>query len=140
VLIQRRRAHLDQPLVRPRLRRAHFEHLALHAQLIARPHRARPAQFVEPCPDHATSGFEIALDEEPHRGCGRMPAARCEAAEHSAARGRLVEVKRLRIEFRGESHDPILLDPNPRGAAESLSGLEIFQIASGHSSTSLTIR
>lgn len=69
-----------------------------------------------------------------------MPTDRCEAAEHSAARGRLVEMKRLRIEFRGESHDPIFLDPNPRGAAESLSSLEIFHIASGHSSTSLTIR
>jgi hypothetical protein len=65
------------------------------------PGRTGPAEFVEPCPDDAAGRLEIALEEEPHHGGGRMPTARCEAAEHSAARGRLVEMKRLGIELRG---------------------------------------
>jgi hypothetical protein len=44
----------------------------------------------------------------------------------------LVEMKRLGVELCCKRHDPVLLDPDPCGATESLSGLEIFQIIATH--------
>src|SRR5882762_4172883 len=66
VLVQRRRAQLDQALVRTRLRRPHFEHFALEMQLIPGTHGARPAELVEAGADDAAGGPQFALDQEPH--------------------------------------------------------------------------
>src|SRR5262245_42941576 len=67
VLIARRVAHLDQPLVRTRLRGANLEDLALDREFVARAYRARPAEFLEAEPDDAAGGLELALDEKAHR-------------------------------------------------------------------------
>ncbi len=45
VLVQRCRPHLDQALVRTRLRRPHLEDFALDTQLIPGPHGQRPAEI-----------------------------------------------------------------------------------------------
>src|SRR3989475_11702181 len=52
VLVQRRRSHLDPPLVRTRLRRPHLEHFTLDAQLIPRTHGPWPAAFVKTSADN----------------------------------------------------------------------------------------
>src|SRR5207249_2778160 len=82
--------------------------------------------------DHAGRGLELALDQEPHGERGGVPAACRQAAEYRAARGRLVEMEGLRIEFGGEALDPLLLDPQTPGS-EFLSCSEIFEVTHGHS-------
>src|SRR5271163_3419641 len=67
VLVEGGGAHLDETLRRARLRRPHLQHLAFDMQLVARPHRMRPAELLEPGADDAARGREIALDQKPHR-------------------------------------------------------------------------
>src|SRR5262245_47516245 len=66
ILIERGRPHLDQPLLGARPRWTHLDDLALDAQLIARAHRVRPAEFIEARADDAAGGLELTLDQEPH--------------------------------------------------------------------------
>src|ERR1041385_8473975 len=53
VLVERSGLPLDQPLPGTRLRRPHLHHLDLEMQLVARPHRPRPAELVEARADDA---------------------------------------------------------------------------------------
>jgi hypothetical protein len=39
-----------------------------------------------------------------------MPTARCQTVKYRALRGRGVEMKGLRIEFRSKAFDPLLVD------------------------------
>ena len=54
VLIQRRRSHREQSLVRMRLRRPHLENFALDAQRIPRTHGPWPAARLNAGTDNAT--------------------------------------------------------------------------------------
>src|SRR5262245_56001405 len=131
-LIQRRRAHLEEALVRPRLRWPHLENLTFDAQLIAGSYRTRPAQFFEPRADHAAGGLEVAVDQKPHRcRCG-MPTARGEAAEERSAGFLFVEMKRLRIEFGSERLDAFGIDTNTSRACVTLPDFEVFQVVDIH--------
>src|ERR1700738_1858913 len=76
VLVQGRRPHLDQPLVRAGLRRPYLQDFALDAQLVPGPHRQRPTQLLEARADDTARGLEIALDHQPPRQRSRVPAAR----------------------------------------------------------------
>jgi hypothetical protein len=127
-LVERRGAQLHHALLGARLRRAHLEDLGLDVQLVARAHRPRPAELVEPGPDDTARGLEVALDQEPHGHRRRVPAARREPAEERRRRRGVVQVKRLRIELGGEALDPLFLDAQRR-RAEFLPDGEIFQIA-----------
>src|SRR3954467_2222390 len=127
LLVARSRAHLDESLVRPRLRRPHLEHLGFHGELVARPHGQRPAEFVEAGADDAPGRLEVALHQEAHGHRRGVPAARGKPAEDRAPRGLLVLVERLRIEFRREAFDALALDAQaPR--AVFLSGCEVLEI------------
>src|SRR6266568_1937191 len=85
VLVQRRRPHRDQPLVRSRLRWSDLQHFALDAQLIPRTHGPWPAARIKAGTDNAASGREIALDQEPHGDRGGVPTASCQSAEERVA-------------------------------------------------------
>src|SRR5205814_3498221 len=54
-------------------RSPHLEDLALDAQLIPGSHGSWPAELVSPGAHDAASGFEVALDQEPHGDRGRVP-------------------------------------------------------------------
>src|SRR5207248_2311961 len=131
LLVARRRAHLDETLVWPRLRRPHLEHLDVEIQLIVRPHGQRPAKFVEARADDAARGLELALHEEPHGHRRGMPAARRLAAEDRAARRVAIEVERLRVEFRREGLDALLIYAQAPRAVD-LAGGEVLEIFASH--------
>jgi hypothetical protein len=50
-------------LVPSGLRSPHFKHLALDAQLIARPNWSWPAEVIEAGADDSAGGFEFAFDQ-----------------------------------------------------------------------------
>jgi hypothetical protein len=56
-----------------------------------------------------------------------MPPARGQPAEHGGLSGRLIEMKRLRIELRGERFDSLFIHPIGVGR-EPLADVQIFQI------------
>src|SRR6516162_2163335 len=58
VLVERRRANLDDALGWPRLRRSDLEHFTFDAELIAGADRLGPAKLVEPRADDAAGGLE----------------------------------------------------------------------------------
>src|SRR6476620_8884358 len=117
MLVQRRGPHLDQPAVGPGLRRPHLEHLRLDMQLVAWPHRTRPAQLLEPEAQNAPGRPQVTLDQHPHGRSRGMPTACRQASENTATRGYLVEVEGLWVELRGEAHDSLLVDSQPLGRA-----------------------
>jgi len=127
VLVQRRRSHLEQPLVRTRLRRPYLEHFALDAQRIPRTHGPWPAAFLNASTDNAASRREIALDQEPHGDRGGVPPAGGQSAEYGVARRLLVEVEGLWIEGGGKGLDLRCIDTQPPGA-ERLPHSKIFEI------------
>src|SRR5712691_6127853 len=135
VLVQRRRPHLDQPLVQTRLRRPHLEHFALDAQRIPRTHGPWPAALLKAGANEAASGCEIALDQEPHGDRGGVPPAGCQSAEYRVARHLLVEMAGLWIEGGGKGRDLLCVDPQPPGAARVRHGT-IVEIALSHGSLS----
>src|SRR3989449_3362793 len=73
ILVERRRSHLDQPLIWTRPRWPHLEDLALGPQLISRPHRPWPAELVGAGAHDAAGGVEVAFDQEPHGDGGGVP-------------------------------------------------------------------
>src|SRR5678815_3952840 len=123
------RDSLHQADVRARFRRAHLEDLAFDAQLVARPHRQRPAELVEPGADDAAGGPQVARHQQLHGHGGGVPAARRETAEYRALRGCVVQVERLRVELGGEALDPLGVDAQAPGAAEFLTDREILEVA-----------
>ena len=60
-----------------------------------------------------------------------MPAGGGEPAQHGAARGFLVEMHRLRVEFRRESHD-LLVGDEARSVFGNGAWREIFPIKCRH--------
>src|SRR5262245_55420331 len=130
-MVQRRRPDLDQSLIRARFRRPHVEDFAFDMQFIARPHRARPAEFVEADPDDAAGGLEFALHQEPHGDRRSMPAARRQPAEHRALGRLLVEMKGLRIEFGRKGHDPCRIE-HSAARTINLPGGEVLEISPVH--------
>src|SRR6267378_3505333 len=95
VLVERRRSHLDQPLIGTRPRGPHLENLALGAQRISRPNRPWPAELVGAGAHDAAGGFEVAVDQEPHGDGGRMPTTGGQSSEDCVAGGFLVGMERL---------------------------------------------
>jgi hypothetical protein len=59
----------------------HLEDFALDAQLIARPHRTRPADLIEAGPYDPAYGLEFAFNQEAHGDHSGMPTARGQTAE-----------------------------------------------------------
>src|SRR5437660_8242853 len=110
VLVQRRRSHLEQSLVRPRSGRPHLEHFTLDAQLVPGPHGPGPTELVEAGADDPPGGLQIAFDQQPHGDRGGVPTARSQSAEARVARNRLGEMERLRIELGGEGFDPLRVE------------------------------
>src|SRR6266446_5073411 len=135
VLIQRRRSHLEQPLVWTRLRRPHLEHFALDAQRIPRTHGPWPAALLNAGTNNAARRREIALDQEPHGDRGGVPPAGGQSAEDGVTRRCLIEMEGLWIEGGGKSGDLLRIDPQPPGA-ERLPHGKIFEIALSHGSVS----
>src|SRR5262245_42631335 len=97
-------------------------------QLVSWPHRPRPAHFVESGADDAARGIELAFHEKAHGHRRGMPAARSQSPEERVAGAVLVQMKGLRIEFRGEGLDARGLDRKP-ARAEFLSRLKILEIS-----------
>src|SRR6266446_1159805 len=131
VLVERRRSHLDQPLIGTRPRGPHLENLALGAQLISRPHRPWPAELVSAGAHDATGGFEVAVDQEPHGDGGGVPTAGDQSSEDRVAGGFLVGMERLRIELGAECLDSLLVDPQPTGA-KGLPDGKVFEESPNH--------
>src|SRR6266851_6931336 len=131
VLVQRRRPHLDQPLVRTRLRWSNLEHFALDAQLIPRTHGPWPAARIKAGTDNAASGCKIALDQESHGDRGGMPTAGCQSVEERVTRGLFVEMEGLRIKGSSEGLELLRVDPQPP-RAEPLPHGKVFEIALSH--------
>src|SRR6266849_3634599 len=87
VLVEGRRSHLDQSLIWTRPRRPYLEHFVLDMQLIPGSHGPWPAEFVEAGAHDAAGGFEVTLDQPPHRDRGGVPTAGGQPAEYRVARG-----------------------------------------------------
>src|SRR6185369_15579506 len=66
VLIEGGGANLDHALVRAGFGCAHADDLARDMQFIAGPHRARPAQLVEPRANETSGGLHVAVNQQPH--------------------------------------------------------------------------
>src|SRR5258708_2391605 len=113
VLVQGGRSELDQALLRTRLRRSHLDHLALDAQLVTGAHWPGPAALVEASADDAASRLEFGLNQQPHRHGSSVPTAGGQSPENRAARPRLVEVERLRVELGREPEGPFPVDAQP---------------------------
>src|SRR6059036_1582818 len=131
VLVERRRSHLDQSLIWTGPRGPHLEDLALDAQLIPGSHGSWPAELVSPGAHDAASGFEVALDQEPHGDRGRVPTTGGQPSEDRVARGFLVEMERLRIELGAECLDSLRVNPHPTGA-KGLPGGKVFEESPNH--------
>src|SRR5262249_54270425 len=85
--------------------------------------------------DDAADRLELALDQEPHRERGGVPAARGEALEDRGARGRFVQMERLRIELCGEGLDLLYID-GEAARSEGLANRVIFEVLPTHRSRS----
>ena len=72
---------------------------------VARPHRTRPAHLLNAGADDTACERQSAFNQELHRDRDGVPSARGETLEEGPGRGRLVEVKGLRIELSGEGFD-----------------------------------
>src|SRR5215472_12280521 len=116
---------------RARLGWPHLDHLVLNTQLIAGAHWVRPAKFVEAGAHDATSGLELALDQEPHGERRRVPTARRQSAEDAVTGGIVIEMERLRIELGSEALDPITLDADVTGTVGLADG-KILEVPRGH--------
>ena len=87
------------------------EHFRLYMQVIARPHRFRPPAL-EAQANHPADGLEVAFDQQLHGDGGRVPAACRKPLEHRRARGLVVQMERLGIEFGRELFDLVRGDPD----------------------------
>jgi hypothetical protein len=79
----------------------------------------------------AASGLQIAVDQESHRDRSGVPAACGETSKYRVNGGSFVEVKRLRIEFRGKALDAVRIDADAPGS-EGLSRVKVLQVRLGH--------
>ena len=104
------------------------KNLAFDVQFVTRPHRPGPAELIEAEADNTARWLQLAIDQETHGHSGRVPAAGCEPGEDGAGRRRLIEMKRLRIEFRGKGLDALLVDPQS-SRSEGLAGRVVFEIS-----------
>src|ERR1700674_4591321 len=86
VLVERRRSHLDQSLLRTRPRRPYFEDLALYTQLISGSHGPWPAEFVEARAHDAAGGFDVALDQQSRGDRGGVQTAGGQSPEYCGTR------------------------------------------------------
>jgi hypothetical protein len=100
-------------------------------QFISGAHRPWPAELVESGADDAAGGFEVTLDHELHRNCRGVPAARCQSAEDRVARGLVVEVKGLRVEFGGEAPNLVHVDSR-HSRCEGQPRDEVLEIPDSH--------
>src|SRR5439155_22816081 len=89
--------------------------------------RFQPVQLAADA-ENPAGWAEIAGDAQPHGQCGGVPAACRQALEQRVARGVVVEMERLRIEFGGKRLDRILVDAQAR-RREFLADREILEIA-----------
>src|SRR5687768_16340094 len=131
VLIQRCCPDLDDSLVRTRLRGSNLEHFAFDMKLIAWPNRSWPAELVKAGTDDAAGGFEIAVDQEPHRDRRRVPAACGETSKDRSGRSSLVEMKRLGIELGSKALDVRRIDVDAAGP-KGLPRFKIFEVSLSH--------
>ena len=81
-----------------------------------------------PAPIEPPANLDLAIDDQPHREGGRVPAAGDQAAEEGRRGRRLVEVEGLRVELGGERLDLVRIDRDGP-APECLAHGEVFQIA-----------
>jgi hypothetical protein len=82
-------------------------------QLVTGVHWQGPAALVEASTNEATSRLEFGLNQQPHRHGSSVPAAGSELTENRAARCRLIEMERLRIELGSEREGPFPIDASP---------------------------
>lgn len=132
VLVQRRCAQFDKPLLWTRFRRPNLQHFTFHTQLITRPNRTWPAQFIKTCTDDATSRLELAIHKQPHRDSSSMPTTRSQPPEYRSARSAFLKVKCLRIELGGKGLEPSLLNADSRITAESLARHKVVKVIGDH--------
>lgn len=137
--VECRGPHFDQPLFGVGLRRTDFQHFDFEMQFIFRSYRPRPSELVEAGSHDTTRWLELALHQEPHRKCRRVPAARRKSLKDRVARGLFVEVERLRIEFLSKFLDSLCLDPRTAGA-KGLAHGEVFKNARSFAISSGTWR
>lgn len=103
-----------------------LEDLAFHPQSISRPRWFGPCQLAAE-PDDPVAQRQSSGDHKPDGDCGGMSPTRGQPAEHGGLSGRLIEMKRLRIELGGERFDSLFIDPIGVGR-EPLADVQIFQI------------
>src|SRR4029077_12005249 len=96
--------------------------------------RARPAELVEAKPDNAAGGLKLAVDQEPHGECRRVPAARRETRTDGPSRGRVIEMERLRVVLGRKCLGARLLDAQPRRAI-GLPDRGVLQVVRAHTRT-----
>src|SRR5207302_5433323 len=93
---------LHQPDARAGARSAGGEHGAPVDERVARAHRIRPANIVEPGRAQALAAIEVAVAHQAHADRAGVPAAGDQAAEKARLGGRRIDVERLRIEAPAE--------------------------------------
>jgi hypothetical protein len=103
-----------------------LRHLDIEREIVSRPKRRQPAQFVDTGRAQRRGAADIAVEHHPHHDRAKMPAGSREAVEHRARRCLFVEVHRLRIELGGKSEDLLARDAARSECAE-MAGRKIFK-------------
>jgi hypothetical protein len=88
--------------------------------------RLRPGEFAAGTND-STDERQPAVHQQPHGDCGRVPAARRQAAEQRVFGGVLVHVERLGIELPGKGFDLRLVN-DVRSTGEVLAHMQVVEI------------
>ena len=119
-----------------RSRRGQLDHLPFEMERVAWPYRLHPAQFVHARPEQGMRPKRPAGGGELHGDRRGMPS-RCGESSEDGVLGRLfVEVKRLRIEFRGKAQD-VFLRHRYLAALEAHAELQIVEPFNRHTHISL---
>src|SRR5437773_2720812 len=93
---------------------------------IARSDRQYPAKPVDPKADEGMGAKRASLYCKTHREGGGVPSRCCQALENCFPGSVVVQMKRLRIELRGELLDIVFRDPDGL-ALETHSQRQVFE-------------
>ena len=96
------------------------------SEIVARPQRRQPAQFVDAGRAQRCGAADKAVEHHPHHDRAEMPARTRKPLQHRACRGLFVEMHRLRIELRGKGEHLLARDVARAECAET-AGRKIFE-------------
>src|SRR5579863_9405226 len=126
VLVEHRNSHGDDALMRLGPRRRDFNNFTFDVQDVIGAGRPGPGDLSAETNDPVRK-WQTTIDEKPHSDCSRVPAARSQSFEDARLSHAFVEMKRLRVELRGERFDLSFFNDVSAGR-EPPADLQIVQV------------